>query len=99
MATSKKDLTDRVAESTGAKQSLVKRVVQQFLEEIIAELAEGNRLEFRDFGVFETRTAPARISQNPRTGQKVNVPARQRVVFKPGRLMRQGVNGGIRYSH
>jgi nucleoid DNA-binding protein len=58
MATTKKDLIDRIADSTGTQQVLVKRVIQQFFGEIIAELAKGNRLEFRDFGVFETRTTP-----------------------------------------
>jgi nucleoid DNA-binding protein len=72
---------------------LVKAVVQQFLQEITAQLVQGSRLEFRDFGVFETRTTPARMAQNPRTLQKVPVPAKRRVVFKPGRLMRDKMNG------
>jgi len=96
MATTKKDLIDRIAESTGAKRTLVKTVVQHFFDEIIVELAKGNRLEFRDFGVFETKTRRARAAQNPRTLEKVEVPAKRRVVFKPGRLMREGVNGGVR---
>ena len=94
MAT-KKNLTDRIAESTGTKQTLVKAVVQQFFDEIIAELARGNRLEFRDFGVFETKTTPPRMAQNPRTLEKIRVPAKRRVVFKPGRMMRGGLNGPV----
>ncbi|MBN2131438.1 MAG: integration host factor subunit beta [Sedimentisphaerales bacterium] len=93
MATTKKDLIDRIAESTGAKRTLVKTVVQDVFDEIIAELAKGNRLEFRDFGVFETKTRQARTAQNPKTLEKVEVSAKRRVVFKPGRLMREGVNG------
>jgi len=93
MATTKKDLVDRIAESTGTKRTLVKTVVQEFFDEIISELAKGNRLEFRDFGVFETKTRPARIAQNPKTLEKVEVPAKRRVVFKAGRLMKEGVNG------
>jgi integration host factor subunit beta len=91
--TTKKDLIDRIAESTGTRQTLVKAVVQAFFDEISAELIKGNRLEFRDFGVFATKTTPARMAQNPRTGGKVAVPAKRRVVFKPGRLMREGLNG------
>jgi nucleoid DNA-binding protein len=72
---------------------LVKTVVQDFFDEIIAELQRGNRLEFRDFGVFETRTTRARAAQNPKTLERVDVPAKRRVAFKPGRLMRKGVNG------
>jgi integration host factor subunit beta len=96
MATTKKDLVNRIAERTGAKQVLVKAVVLQVLDEITVELAKGNRLEFRDFGVFETKTRPARIAQNPRTLEKVEVPAKRRIAFKPGRLMREGVNGQAR---
>ena len=96
MATTKKDLIDRIAESTGTRRTLVKTVVEGFFDRIISELAKGNRLEFRDFGVFETKTRPARIAQNPRTLEEVEVPAKRRVVFKPGRSMREGVNGRVR---
>jgi len=92
MATTKKDLIDRIAETTGTKRTLVKTVVQDFFDEIISELAKGNRVEFREFGVFETKTRPARTAQNPRTLEKVGVPAKRKVAFKPGRLMREGVN-------
>src|SRR3712207_7635227 len=44
----KKELIDRIAESSNSKRVQVKRVVQQFLDEIVAELGRGNRLEFRD---------------------------------------------------
>jgi nucleoid DNA-binding protein len=90
--TTKRDLIDRIAGGTGAKRALVKRVVQRFLDEIASELASGNRLEFRAFGVFETKTTPARVAQNPRTLERVEVPAKRRVSFKPGRLMKETVN-------
>jgi nucleoid DNA-binding protein len=93
MAITKKDLIDRIAESTGYTQVLVKTVVQEFFREVITQLNEGDRLELRGFGVFETRTTPARMAQNPRTLEKVRVPATRRGVFKMGRLMREGVNG------
>ena len=96
MATiSKKDLINRIAERTGAKQILVRTTVQQFLVEITTELAGGNRLEFRDFGIFETKAMRARMAQNPRTLKKVHVPATRRVVFKMGRLMKEGLNGNV----
>ena len=93
MGTTKKNLIDRIAEKTGDRQTLVKTVIQHFFLEITEELARGNRLEFRDFGVFEAKATPARMARNPRTGEKVPVPAKCRVVFKPGRLMREGVDG------
>jgi integration host factor subunit beta len=85
----KKELIDRIAESTQAKRVVVKRIVQSFLNEIVKELAKDNRLEFRDFGVFETRTRAARVAQNPKTLQRVQVPAKRTVKFKMGRLMKQ----------
>ena len=92
MATvTKKELIDQIAERTQAKRVLVKRIVQTFLDEIIAELGKNNRLEFRDFGVFETRTRAARIAQNPKTLERVEVPAKRTVKFKMGRLMKENL--------
>ena len=84
----KKDLVDRIAENSGNKRVVVKKIVQQFLDEIISELGNGNRLEFRDFGVFEVRSRAARIAQNPKTMEKVRVPSKRTVKFKIGRLMK-----------
>ena len=90
MATvTKKELIDRIAESTQAKRVSVKRIVQTFLDEIVKELCQDNRLEFRDFGVFETRTRASRIAQNPKTLERVEVPTKRTVKFKMGRLMRE----------
>ena len=87
----KKELIDRIAERTQAKRIAVKSVIQAFLDEITRELGENNRLEFRDFGVFETRTRAARVAQNPKTLERVDVPAKRTVKFKMGRLMRQNL--------
>ena len=93
----KKELVDRIADSTKAKHVLVKKVVQGFLDEIIEELAKGNRLEFRDCGVFEPRQRAARIAQNPKTLARVQVPAKRTVRFKVGRLMKQKLQAsGVR---
>jgi integration host factor subunit beta len=90
MATvTKKELIDRISERTQAKRVSVKRVIQAFLDEITTELCQDNRLEFRDFGVFETRTRASRIAQNPKTLERVEVPAKRTVKFKMGRLMRE----------
>ena len=77
---------------------MVKRIIQAFLDETVKELSKGNRLEFRDFGIFETRTRAARIAQNPRTLEPVDVPAKQTVKFKPGRLLRQGLESSPHVS-
>ncbi len=89
----KKDLTDRIAKSTQVNQILVKTIIQNFLDEIISELANGKRLEFRDFGVFESHDRAPRMAQNPKTLDQVHVPAKRTVKFKMGRLMKQKLNG------
>jgi integration host factor subunit beta len=90
MATiTKKELIDRIADTTNERRVQVKRVVQQFLDEVIAELSKGNRLEFRDFGVFECKLRKARRAQNPKTLERVDVPSKRTVKFKVGRMMKQ----------
>jgi len=90
MATiTKKELIDRIADLTSQRRVQVKKVVQQFLDLVVEELGKGNRLEFRDFGVFETKLRKARKAQNPKTLEPVAVPEKRTVKFKVGRLMKQ----------
>lgn len=92
MATiTKKDLIERITERTKLKRGDAKKAIQEFLDQVIVELKKGNRLEFRDFGVFEVKERAARLAQNPKTMQKVEVPAKRAVKFKVGRLMRESV--------
>jgi len=95
----KKDLIDRIIRQSGEKRVVVKETIQRFLDEIMLELAKGNRIEFRDFGVFEVRERAARVAQNPKTLQRVFVPSRQSVKFKAGRLMKQRVDGDAAAGH
>ena len=87
----KKELVSRIADRTGQTKVVTKEVIQHFLEQIIMELGKGNRLEFREFGVFEIKERAARKAQNPRTLEKVSVPAKRVVKFKVGRLMKERV--------
>ena len=91
---SKKDLVDRIAEKLQSKRTTVKAVVQHLLDEITSELAQNNRLEFRNFGVLEPQTQEARTAQNPKTLEKVQVPAKRKVRFKMGRMMRKRLSDG-----
>jgi len=96
MATvTKKELVDRIADRTGTKRVIVKKIVQSFLDEMIEELGHGNRLEFRDFGVFETKERAARTAQNPKTLQRVQVPPKRTVKFKVGRMMKIQLQKGL----
>ncbi len=93
MATvTKKDLIDRVSDVTKYKRVEVKTVIQTFLDQVIVELGRGNRLEFRDFGVFEIKRRAPRIAQNPKTLEPVQVPPRKTVKFKVGRLMKKQID-------
>lgn len=87
----KKELIDRIAETTKQKRVVVRETVQCFLDQVIVELGRGNRLEFRDFGVFEIRDRKPRVAQNPKTLERVKVPAKKTVKFKVGRLMQQQI--------
>ncbi|MDP6047150.1 MAG: HU family DNA-binding protein [Phycisphaerae bacterium] len=91
----KKEMVDRIADQTKSKRVVVKQIVQCFLDEIIAELGQGNRLEFRDFGVFETKMRAARTAQNPKTLERVQVPPKRTVKFKVGRLMKIELQKGM----
>ena len=92
----KKDLVDRITDATELKQTVVGEVVQTFLDNLVVELGKGNRLEFRDFGVFEVKHRKARTAQNPKTLEPVRVSPNHTVKFKPGRLMKKTVAGAAR---
>ena len=91
--TKKKDCIDRIAIQTSEERTAVKKTVQSFLDNVILELSRGNRLEFRDFGVFEIRQRAPRMAQNPKTLERVPVPAKKTVKFKVGRLMKMAIQG------
>jgi len=87
----KRTLAERIAERMGLGQVQTLAVIQAFLDEVVTELGKGNRLEFRDFGVFETVTRKARTALNPKTLEKVPVKSRTVVKFKVGRLLKDKV--------
>lgn len=92
--TTKREIAERVAQQTGLAQVTVKQVVQLLFDEIITELSTGNRLEFRDFGVFEVVVRKPRTGRNPKTGEKVAVPPKRVVTFKMGKVMKDKVAAG-----
>ena len=89
--TTKRDMVKRIAAETNTPRPVVRQIVQQFLDDIIDELGHGRRLEFRDFGVFETVERKPRVARNPRTGLAIQVPAKTVVHFRQGRVMRERV--------
>jgi nucleoid DNA-binding protein len=92
MALKKRDLIVRISEETGVLPTQVYSVVQKTLDHIAEALAKGNKVELRNFGVFEVKIRKARVGRNPKRPQKVvPIPARAMVKFKAGKEMRTAV--------
>ena len=92
MTLTKRDLIERISEETGLTQAQVFDVVQKTLDYITETLAKGDKVEFREFGVFEVKVRKARMGRNPKQpGIEVPIPARAMVKFKMGKVMRAEV--------
>ena len=91
----KKEVVEQIAGKLKLKTAVVQDIVQCFMDQMVTELIHGNRLEFREFGVFEPRQCAARQAQNPKTLERVQVPARRTVKFKVGRVMKQKVSAAF----
>ncbi len=90
----KRKLVMEVASKLGFPQNEVSLVVQATLDEIIAALQDGQRLEIRNFGIFEARMRDARMGRNPRTGEDVPIAKKRIATFKPGRVLKEWVESG-----
>jgi len=85
----KRDLVVRISEDTGLVQQDVMKAVQRALEVIIEALGRGEKVELRNFGVFEVKKRKARVGRNPNAPEvNVPIPPRFAVRFKPGKEMR-----------
>lgn len=85
----KKEIVKKISDEMGLTQLKTKDIVQRTLDEIIQTLVEEGRIELRNFGVFEVKRRAPRKARNPRTGDKVSVPAKNVVTFKPGKEMEE----------
>ena len=90
----KRELVYQVAEQSGYKQKEVTAVVQGMLDTVIESLAEGERLELRNFGVFEVKMREPRTCRNPRTGETVEIGEQKVVTFRPGKALKEWVQTG-----
>src|SRR5881227_627151 len=87
----KKEIVKQISERLGLPQLKTKEIVQQTFDAIVDTLIETGRIELRNFGVFEVKQRKARKARNPRTGQRVDVPPKNVVTFKPGKEMEERV--------
>ena len=87
----KKEIVKTISEEIGLTQLKTKEIVQKTFDAIVETLVEEKRIELRNFGVFEVKKRAARKARNPRTGDKVFVPEKYVVTFKPGKEMEERV--------
>jgi integration host factor subunit beta len=88
----KKEIASRIAKQFDITQLLALEAVQMVFDGIIETVMDEGRIELRNFGVFEVKRRRARKARNPRTGEKVKVPAKLVVTFKPGLKMEEQVS-------
>ena len=87
----KKEIVRTISEEIGLTQLQTKEIVQKTFDAIVEALVAERRIELRNFGVFEVKRRAPRKARNPRTGDKVFVPEKYVVTFKPGKEMEERV--------
>lgn len=88
----KAELVDGVAKNSGLSKKDAEVIVQTVLESIIESLRDGEKVELRGFGSFRLRDRASRQGRNPKTGEKVYVPAKKVPYFKPGKELKELIN-------
>ena len=84
----KKDFIERISRKTGLNKSVVRLVVEKFLKEIKESFLRGERIEIRNFGVFYVKTQKPKKGRNLKTGESVNIPEREKIMFKPSKIFK-----------
>ena len=84
-ALTKMEMVRRIASELDVDQVLTKKIVQRTLDMILETVAQEDRLELRNFGVFEAKTRAARKARNPRTNEEVLVPAKRILAIQAGK--------------
>lgn len=86
----KKKFISTISQDINLHPNTVRNVIQSFLDQMTDSLGRGERLEFRDFGVFEVVERKAKIGRNPKNAAvPIVIPARTAVKFTPGKKMRK----------
>ncbi len=85
--TTKRELVKSIAEKTALTQAQTAEVIQATLDAIADTVLMEGRIEFRNFGVFEVKRRQARKARDPRTGETMDVPPRNVIVFRAGRAL------------
>ncbi len=88
----KAELVDEVARNSELSKKDAEVIVQTVLDSIVDSLKNGEKVELRGFGSFRLRDRASRQGRNPKTGEKVFVPAKKVPYFKPGKDLRELIN-------
>jgi len=91
-AMTKAELVEEVAGMTQLTKKHAEIVVSTVFESIVDSLRAGEKIELRGFGSFRLRSRGARVGRNPKTGDQVEVPAKQIPYFKPGKELKEMLN-------
>lgn len=84
----KTDLVEAIAKSTGLEKTKAKQAVESFIEVVGKELKKKNRVQITGFGTFSTSRRKKRTGVNPKTGEKIQIPARTVPKFTPGKALK-----------
>ena len=94
----KADLIDEVSRVVAMTRKESELIVDTIFESVVKSLRAGEKIEIRGFGSFRTRQRKARIGRNPKSGDRVEVPAKRIPFFKPSKELRDIVNGAAASS-
>ena len=94
----KADLIEEVLKVTELPRKESEIIVETIFDSIIAALQKGEKIEIRGFGSFRTRERRGRVGRNPKTGEKVEVPAKKIPYFKPSKELKDFVNNAAAHS-
>ncbi len=91
----KADLIDEVARVVEMTRKDSEVIVETIFDSVVRSLHGGDKIEIRGFGSFRTRQRQPRVGRNPKTGSRVDVPAKRIPYFKPSKELKDLVNGGV----
>ncbi len=88
----KSELIDALSASLDMPKAQVRRMVDAFVDSVVASLKNGKKVQLSGLGVFDIRKRAARTGRNPQTGEAINIPARNAVGFRAAKSLRDAVN-------
>ena len=81
-----------VSKQTGLSAASCRKVVSVLFKVVVERLVAGRHTGFLNFGVFRVYAGEPRPGRNPKTGERVDIPARRRVRFRPSRTLNDAIN-------